>query len=71
MPFLEQGTSDLLTIQKVHPSIYNGSYPAWFFNEDRFLDFIEKKYEVVETFSGPDKANIPSVFKGLLVQRRK
>ena len=71
MPFLEQGTNDLLTVQKVHPSIYEGSYPAWFFNEGRFLSFIEKKYEVVETFSGSDKANIPSVFKGILTQRRK
>src|SRR6476660_5421119 len=35
-----------LTIQKVHPAIYAASYPAWFFNEQRFLTPFLTKYEI-------------------------
>ena len=28
---------DRLTVQRVHPSIYEGSYPAWFFEREKLL----------------------------------
>ena len=72
MPFLNEGSKDLLTVQNVHPSIYSASYPSWFFNEKKFLDFLNPHYDLVEEFEGTDKANnIPSVFKGLIFQRKK
>ena len=66
MPFLLEGDSDVVTIQKVPPSIYEASYPAWFFNEKKFHEFIGRKYEVVAEFTDEDSANIPSVFKGII-----
>lgn len=71
MPFLIGESPDRLTVQTVHPSIYSASYPSWFFNEQKFLDFLKPNYELVEEFDGTDKANIPSVFKGLIFQRKK
>jgi putative methyltransferase (TIGR04325 family) len=34
--FVDAG-NDRLTVQHVHPSIYEASYPAWFFNREKFL----------------------------------
>ncbi len=34
--FVREG-SDRLTLQRVPPSIYDASYPAWFFDEKKFL----------------------------------
>ena len=48
-PFLEKG-DDMLTSQKVPTKIYKASYPAWFFNEDKFLSFFAGKYDVVVEF---------------------
>lgn len=64
-PFLEKG-DERLTIQKVSPKIYPASYPAWFFNEVKFLQFFSEKYELVAEFESDDKANIPSHFKGFI-----
>jgi putative methyltransferase (TIGR04325 family) len=68
-PFLLAGNSDRLTVQKVPPSIYSASYPAWFFNRDKFLRFIEQKYQVVAFFDSEDKANIPCEYKGLFLEK--
>lgn len=70
MPFALERDEDIITIQRVHPSIYNGSYPAWFFNEKKFKNFINTQYNIIAEFSCPDKANIPSVFKGMIVQAK-
>lgn len=48
-PFIEHG-DDRLTVQKVPPSIYNASYPAWFFNQEKFLNLFSKDYELVAEF---------------------
>jgi putative methyltransferase (TIGR04325 family) len=37
-PLLDKG-GDRITVQKVPPAIYEASYPAWFFNRGKFLDF--------------------------------
>lgn len=49
-PFLEKG-NDRLTIQKVPPEIYPASYPAWFFNMDKFLAFFYPNYDLVAEFN--------------------
>jgi len=57
---------DRLTIQKVHPKIYDARYPCWFFNEDRFLSQFFEKYELITDFNALDRSNIKSEFKGFL-----
>ena len=47
--FIESG-EDRLTIQKVKPTIYKASYPAWFFSREKFLAFLSRDYELVAEF---------------------
>ena len=39
-----------ITLQRVPPSIYPASYPAWFFNENKFLNAFLAKYELLNSF---------------------
>lgn len=48
-PLIESG-DDRITVQKVPPSIYDASYPAWFFNRDKFLSFLSGDYELMAEF---------------------
>lgn len=41
---------DRITIQKVHPSIYEASYPCWLLNFDKVIKTIEKSYEIIADF---------------------
>lgn len=50
------GKQDRLTLQIVPPEIYKAAYPAWFFQEDRFLTHFTADYETVCEF--------PSYVKG-------
>jgi putative methyltransferase (TIGR04325 family) len=61
---------DRISIQKVHPLIYKATYPCWFFNKGKFIDFLEKDYELIAEFDALDKANIPSEFKGFIFSRK-
>ncbi|MBW4519533.1 MAG: methyltransferase, TIGR04325 family [Scytolyngbya sp. HA4215-MV1] len=47
--FVETG-GDRLTIQKVSPTIYPASYPAWFFHLNRFLECFKGNYEMIVQF---------------------
>ena len=67
-PFLEVG-KDRLTIQKVPPSIYEASYPAWFLNLDKFKRFMLDHYDLVAEFDTSDRTNIAAVFKGFIFKR--
>ncbi len=57
---------DRLTIQKVPPSIYEATYPHWFFNEKKFLNTFNGKYELITDFDDmiDNAENIPSKYKG-------
>jgi putative methyltransferase (TIGR04325 family) len=66
-PFIKG--NDRITVQKVNPKIYKGSYPCWFFNEDKFISSLTKEYKLVLEFDALDKANIPSEFKGFIFQK--
>jgi len=69
---LIEGTKDLLTVQKVPPEIYESSYPSWFFNESKFLNYFQSKYDLISDFDGSDKCNIQSSrFKGYIFQLKK
>lgn len=42
----------LLTIQNVPPQIYKASYPAWFLNEYKIVDILNKQYKLHYSFEG-------------------
>lgn len=44
------GLDDRLTVQKVPPSIYEASYPAWFFNREKLLSHFSGPYDLVAEF---------------------
>lgn len=67
-PFIKD--ADRITIQKVHPKIYNAIYPCWFLNKPRFLNFLSNEYELITEFNALDKANIKSRFLGFIFQRK-
>lgn len=58
--------NERLTIQKVNPAIYKASYPCWFFNKQKFQNFLKSDYDIITEFETPDRANIISEFKGFL-----
>jgi putative methyltransferase (TIGR04325 family) len=60
--------SERLTIQKVPPSIYDSSYPAWFLNEIRIISiFNNKGYQMLADFTELWSSNIiKSKFKGYI-----
>jgi putative methyltransferase (TIGR04325 family) len=68
-PFINR--NDRITLQKVHPGIYKGSYPCWFFNKDRFINRINNYYKLVIEFDALDEANIRSEFKGFIFQKKE
>jgi hypothetical protein len=39
-----------LTIQKVSPSIYEASYPAWFLNYEKVRSILKEKYTVQQEY---------------------
>ncbi len=63
--------ADRITIQKVNPRIYKGSYPCRFFNKQKFISTLAPDYDLVLEFDALDKANIKSEFKGFLFSMKK
>lgn len=47
-PFLEN--EERITIQKIPPRIYDASYPAWIMNEQKFIEIMKKKYNLVASW---------------------
>lgn len=62
--------NDRITIQKVHPAIYDATYPCWFFNKNKFISYMCISYELIVEFDALDKANIQSEFKGFIFKRK-
>jgi putative methyltransferase (TIGR04325 family) len=64
---------DRLTIQTVPEWIYSASYPAWFFEEEKFARTIESAgYSLVAEFPGDDQASLADdqvYFKGFIYER--
>jgi putative methyltransferase (TIGR04325 family) len=69
MPLIKANI-DRLTIQKVPKSIYPASYPAWFFSERKFMDYISRHFKIVADFNRDTKANFPSQFKGFVLTKQ-
>lgn len=64
---------DRLTVQTVPECIYPASYPAWFFNEERFVQRLrDNGYRVLADFPGADRVLLEgsdSYFKGFICVR--
>lgn len=69
-PFMEK-RDDRITVQKIPLEIYQASYPAWFFNQGKFLQFFSEKYELISDFESADRANVASVFKGFIFRLKE
>ena len=71
-PFLVTAR-DRLTVQHVPDWIYPASYPAWFFNESRFVEAIGSAgYVLVSDFKGSDDISPlreSAYFKGFIYER--
>lgn len=52
-PFFDYGR-DILTVQRVPLEIYDASYPAWFFDEQKFIDMVTCDYSLVFSDNTPD-----------------
>jgi putative methyltransferase (TIGR04325 family) len=59
-----------LTVQRVPPTIYPGSYPCWLLDERKLLDVLRGDYETIAQFDSPDRANAACVFRGFILARR-
>lgn len=63
-----QSNKDRLTVQRIPPVIYEASYPAWFFSESKFLEFM-KTYQLVDSYLCPDICNVNADFKTYFYRR--
>ena len=63
------GGRDRLTVQQVPASIYDASYPCWFFDRATLLQPLESEYRVVAEWPTFDQADIAAEFRGLLLER--
>jgi len=65
---------DRLTVQRVHPSMYSGSMPHWFFARDRFMHAVSSRHDIVMTWEVPqDTAVLDGVgmhYNGMLLRAR-
>jgi len=50
---------DRITIQNVEPSIYEASYPTWFFNEKKLIYFfVQNNYKLITDWQAPYQIDI-------------
>ena len=62
-PFFSEDLPDRITVEEVAPSIYQGSYPAWFFNLRRFRNFVETTdYRIVHEFDSWERWTVDGDF---------
>lgn len=69
--FVKGNLEEILTLQKVPPSIYPASYPAWFLNRNEFLGYFREKYNVIIECDGVDKVNQESDYKIFVFKRKE
>ncbi|MDV3001979.1 MAG: hypothetical protein N5P05_003585 [Chroococcopsis gigantea SAG 12.99] len=69
--FTKDEKLEILMLQKVHPNIYQASYPAWFLNKNKFLSYFQNKYDLMAEFDSQDRVNVESNYKGFIFKRRE
>jgi putative methyltransferase (TIGR04325 family) len=61
---------DIIKLQTVPSFIYTASYPCWFFDGNRLLNYLENKYKLVEIFDALDGKSQEYEFKGFLLEKK-
>lgn len=61
---------DIIKLQTVPSFIYTASYPCWFFNWNRLLNYLENKYKLVEIFDALDGRSDEYEFKGFVMEKK-
>jgi putative methyltransferase (TIGR04325 family) len=61
---------DRLTVQHVPGSIYDATYPAWFFNRTRFLAPFDAEWRVLEEWVTNDDVDIEAEHRGMLLEKK-
>lgn len=61
---------DRLTLQRVPKSIYEATYPSWFFNRERLMRSFLSDYTLVAEWPSFDAVNIDATFRGCLLERK-
>jgi putative methyltransferase (TIGR04325 family) len=62
--------TEKITLQRVPPFIYDASYPCWFFNESKFVNYFGNKgYQVLEDFESLDGETNEYKFKGMILEK--
>lgn len=72
MPFVKDG-GNRITVQKVDPVIYTGSYPCWILDKSVFLQAF-KSYEMVENFESQLSINLDNetiIYEGFIFKRKE
>lgn len=59
--FFKEGRQERLTVQKVDPSIYAASYPAWILSESKLANLISKKYRLLFDFDSLDSPDLDAL----------
>lgn len=63
---------EVIKVQYVHPSIYNASYPCWFFSKNKLCNFFDSYgYELIEEFDALDGFGNDYSFHGLILKIKK
>ncbi len=61
---------EIITLQIVPPYIYNASYPCWFFEELKLLNYFKKRnFKLIEKFDALDGKTTNICFKGFIFRR--
>lgn len=67
---------DLISVQIVPESVYKASYPAWFFNEEKFLKLFLTTYQINQEINSPFAAPLiinnqyQASWKGFILKRK-
>lgn len=69
-PLISESEEDRLTVQRVRPAIYRASYPAWFFSEKKFLDFIKPHLNILASYDCPFRSPVKAQFKGFILEKK-
>ncbi len=69
-PFMNDGKSSIIKIQRVPSLIYEASYPCWFFEFKKFVEYIESfGYKRIEQFKALDNLFNEATWMGLIFKR--
>lgn len=62
-------SSERITKQTIRPPIYDASYPCRFFPREEFIARF-RTYDLIAEWTNPDRANLPSRFLGMYLERQ-